>query len=60
MVSAMTDNRKTIKVTIPEGMVSSFNKAKESTESEMMVKLSDTQYASRLIHWAILEKTKKI
>lgn len=49
----MTNNRKTIKVTIPSDMVESFNRAKSRAEQMAMIKLTDTQYASRLIQWAI-------
>ena len=49
----MTDNRKTIKVTIPSDKVPAFHAAKARAEQVAMIKLSDTQYASRLIQWAI-------
>ena len=53
----MSDGRKTIKVTIPSGKVESFAKAKAKAEQSAMIKLTDTQYASRLIQWA-LEQSK--
>ena len=45
--------RKTIKITLPADKVESFNKAKALAEKAAMIKLSDTQYASRLIQWAL-------
>ena len=49
----MTDNRKTIKITLPADKVASFQEAKVRAEQVAMIKLTDTQYASRLIQWAI-------
>lgn len=49
----MSDKRKTIKVTIPADMVEAFNKCKSTAEQKAMIKLTDTQYASRLVQWAI-------
>lgn len=46
-------NRKTIKVTIPADKVADFQAAKAKAEQAAMIKLTDTQYASRLIQWAI-------
>ena len=51
------NNRKTIKVTIPADKVDAFSKAKAKAEQSAMIKLTDTQYASRLIQWA-LEQSK--
>ena len=45
--------RKTIKVTIPADKVQAFQEAKARAEQAAMLKLSDTQYASRLIQWAL-------
>lgn len=50
--------RKTIKVTIPAGMVETFAQAKARAEHVAMLKLSDTQYASRLIQWALEQQAK--
>jgi hypothetical protein len=50
--------RKTIKVTIPADMVAMFDAAKAKAEQSAMIKLSDTQYASRLIQWALEQSTK--
>jgi hypothetical protein len=50
-------NRKTIKVTIPADKVAMFDAAKAKAEQAAMIKLSDTQYGSRLIQWA-LEQSK--
>ena len=47
------NNRKTIKVTLPAEKVAAFDKAKERAEQLAMIKLTDTQYASRLIQWAL-------
>lgn len=50
----MTDaNRKTIKITLPSEAVPAFHEAKARAEHVAMIKLSDTQYASRLIQWAL-------
>ena len=46
-------NRKTIKITLPAEAVPTFTKAKARAEQVAMIKLSDTQYASRLIQWAL-------
>ena len=46
-------NRKTIKITLPADFVQSFDDAKARAEQAAMIKLSDTQYASRLIQWAL-------
>lgn len=46
-------NRKTIKITLPADKVEAFRLAKERAENAAMIKLTDTQYASRLIQWAI-------
>jgi hypothetical protein len=54
----MESNRKTIKITLPSDKVAAFEKAKAQAEQSAMIKLSDTQYASRLIQWA-LEKAEK-
>lgn len=49
----MSDKRKTIKITLPADAVPAFSEAKARAEQVAMIKLSDTQYASRLIQWAI-------
>jgi hypothetical protein len=46
-------NRKTIKITLPAEHVPVFQAAKAQAEDAAMIKLSDTQYASRLIQWAL-------
>ena len=46
-------NRKTIKVTLPADKVADFTEAKKRAEDTAMIKLTDTQYASRLIQWAL-------
>ena len=46
-------NRKTIKITIPADKVSAFAEAKAKAEQVAMIKMTDTQYASRLIQWAL-------
>ena len=45
--------RKTIKVTLPSEKVVAFERAKARAEQLAMIKMSDTQYASRLIQWAL-------
>lgn len=52
----MDDNRKTIRVTIPADIVPSFDKAKVKAEDAAMMKMTDTQYASRLIQWALSQQ----
>lgn len=54
----MNVNRKTIKVTIPSDMVARFAAAKSKAEQSAMLKLSDTQYASRLLQWALEQASK--
>lgn len=49
----MSNNRKNIRVTIPSDMIEKFNEAKSKAESAVMMKMTDTQYATRLILWAI-------
>lgn len=49
----MTDNRKHIRVTLPADKMEAFAIAKAKAEESAMVKMTDTQYASRLIQWAI-------
>lgn len=55
----MTINRKTVKVTIPADKVAAFHAAKAKAEDAAMMKMSDTQYASRLMHWAIEQTERK-
>lgn len=55
----MTDARKTIKVTIPANKTELFEKAKNNAEQSAMIKLTDTQYASRLIQWALEQTANK-
>jgi len=50
------EKRKTIKITLPADKVDSFEKAKSRAEQLAMIKLSDTQYASRLIQWALSQQ----
>lgn len=54
----MSNNRKTIKVTIPSDKVAEFDDLKKRAEDSSMMKMSDTQYASRLIQWAIERNAK--
>lgn len=49
----MTDKRKYLRVVIPADLNQAFTDAKQVAENEAMIKLSDTQYASRLIQWAL-------
>ena len=55
----MTDNRKSIRITIPATDRAKFEQAKKRAEDAAMVKLSDTQYASRLIQWALSQGEDK-
>lgn len=45
-------NRKSIRVTIPADSAGAFDKAKKRAEDAAMCKMTDTQYASRLLAWA--------
>ena len=49
----MPDKRKIIRIAIPADKVGLFDSAKKKAERSAMIKLSDTQYASRLIQWAL-------
>ena len=49
----MPNDRKQIRVMIPADKVPAFHEAKALAEQVAMIKLTDTQYASRLIQWAI-------
>ena len=51
--------RKTIKVTLPADKVAAFQAAKAKAEQAAMIALSDTQYASRLIQWAVEQSAKE-
>lgn len=53
-------NRKTIKITLPADCVESFEQAKARAEQVAMIKLSDTQYASRLIQWALGQQEQSV
>jgi hypothetical protein len=54
----MKINRKTIKITLPADQVDAFDLAKARAEQVAMIKLTDTQYASRLIQWALEQQPK--
>lgn len=45
----MKSNRKQVRVTIKDEDLPNFNKLKKKLESEFGIKLSDSQFASRLI-----------
>ena len=49
----MKDGRKHIRVTIPAEKVAAFEDSKKRAEDSAMIKMTDTQYASRLIQWAL-------
>ena len=51
--------RKTIKITLPHAQVETFDHAKKKAEDAAMMKLTDTQFASRLIQWAIEQSVNK-
>jgi len=51
------NNRKTIKITLPAEHVQAFEEAKAKAEQVAMCKLSDTQYASRMLAWALEQQT---
>jgi hypothetical protein len=50
------DMRKTIKITLPESFVKTFEIAKRRAEETARVKFTDTQYASRLVQWALYDE----
>lgn len=50
--------RKQIRVTIPEGISEQFDTAKAASENEAMMAMTDTQYATRLLVWAISQQGK--
>ena len=52
----MENERKQVRVVIPADKVPAFHAAKSRAEQVAMIKLSDTQYASRLIQWAIAQQ----
>ena len=52
----MTDKRKHMKIVIPASMVEQFDRAKADAEQQVMMKMSDTQYASRLVQWALEQR----
>lgn len=54
----MTDNRKTIRATIPAELVDTFDSAKKKAEEAAMISLTDTQYASRLIQYSLSRDEK--
>jgi hypothetical protein len=54
----MTDGRKYIRIVIPADKIQLFNQAKKAAEDAAMVKLSDTQYATRLLQWALGQQGK--
>lgn len=47
------NQRKQMRITIPASMVGRFDSAKAKAENEAMMKLSDTQFATRVITWAL-------
>jgi len=49
----MKNQRKQMRVTIPAELAGRFNEAKADAENAMMMKMSDSQYATRLIVWAL-------
>ena len=49
----MKNDRKQLRIVIPASMVEQFDRAKADAEQRVMMKMSDTQYASRLVQWAL-------
>ena len=49
----MKNDRKQLRIVIPAPMVEQFDRAKADAEQRVMMKMSDTQYASRLVQWAL-------
>jgi len=54
----MKDNRKHLRIALPADKLEAFTAAKQKAENAAMVKLTDTQYASRLIQWALEQQEK--
>lgn len=50
-------DRKQIRVTIPANKVKAFNDAKQYAENAAMIRLTDTQFASRLLEKTISQST---
>ena len=46
-------DRKQIRVTLPAELQQAFDEAKRNAENAVMMKMTDTQYASRLVAWAL-------
>lgn len=49
-------NRKNLRISIPADKVQAFHDAKARAEQVAMIKLTDTQYANRLLQWALEQR----
>lgn len=49
----MKNKRKQMRVTIPGELAVRFEESKADAENAIMMKMSDSQYATRLIVWAL-------
>lgn len=54
----MPDTRKQFRIALPTSHTGKFQEAKKKAEQSAMIKLSDTQYATRLIQWALDQQDK--
>lgn len=53
----MKGNRKQIRVTLPASSILEFEDAKARAEDAAMMKMTDTQYATRLMQWALDQRS---
>ena len=49
----MTGDRKQVRVAIPADLVKSFHDSKREAENALKVSMTDSQYASTLLRWAL-------
>lgn len=49
----MSDDRKQVRVAIPADLVQSFQDSKRKAENSLKVSMTDSQYASSLLRWAL-------
>jgi hypothetical protein len=53
----MSEARKQIRVTLPASTILEFEDAKARAEDAAMMKMTDTQYATRLMQWALEQRS---
>lgn len=47
------NNRKNLRISIPEDDAKDFDAAKRRAEDQLACKMTDSQYAASLVRWAI-------